>query len=624
MSTQGTNKEVNQMEYIDIGKAIKLYLKDGGSSDKESLIKYAEFEINQQMNRTIKNLSEATKEEIEQAFNYNFKKEAHSYYELKEITYEEFMENPAKKAFDKIIIYPVAFFPLSIDAYIAKAILKTNIIPSEKITAKRALKFLEEDFKKIQALPNCKSEIIQILASSVIGVLDFKIYYIYRPEEFEEFASFSKKANQEIMYLTSIERTEDIDKRIWDLYEKMDINAMEERLRIYNLLKTEKTIKSFLSKFGLNPLGPADTPLDIYTVTQYIKSGTSNSTDLNKRFGSIIVNGGAATLAAGVKNEFDPLSEDFLSGDIRPFNPLFNGFYNMHQGRATNLLATTTFKPTKPLNLKGEAVIEGEELKVILEKYNEIVGSISPTVKIFLDALIIRATENGQRDTLVAFPLRDYMEMRGLKSLKEARGQVDANIETLKKIKIDYLEKVRGKDAGYKPSGAIYLFGGTGLIKNSIVYFRFNPDFFKLILAYPIMKYPSELLKTNTKRNPHTYNLGRKIAELKNQNYFSTNNDIVSVKTLISSCPELPKYEDLAPDYQVEKRIIRPFERDMDALPFLTWEYCAKGGKPLNKELMKYSDFIEARIKIIWKDYPERPVKKRKTTAKKEGISSKN
>ena len=89
-------------------------------------------------------------------------------------------------------------------------------------------------------------------------------------------------------------------------------------------------------------------------------------------------------------------------------------------------------------------------------------------------------------------------------------------------------------------------------------------------------------------------------------------------------------------DRAISRRIIEPFERDMDALEdTLTWTYCHSNNTPLTDEelsSMSYDTFISLLIKIDWKQYPDQTArlkrkaerieqaeqgKKRKTSKKK-------
>ena len=124
--------------------------------------------------------------------------------------------------------------------------------------------------------------------------------------------------------------------------------------------------------------------------------------------------------------------------------------------------------------------------------------------------------------------------------------------------------------------------------------------------------------------NPNSYNFLRKLMTHKNMNCGKANEDIVSVRTLLDACPYIPEYATvMESDRAVKKRIIEPFERDMNALKkTLTWCYCHSGGTPFSSKevsVMNYPMFVNALIKTTWVNYPdqaERREKQKKAAAK--------
>ena len=154
------------------------------------------------------------------------------------------------------------------------------------------------------------------------------------------------------------------------------------------------------------------------------------------------------------------------------------------------------------------------------------------------------------------------------------------------------------------------------------------------------MPYPAQLWRINQKRNPNSYYFLRRIAEHKNMNIGKKNEDIISVKTLLSASPYLPKRADVAKaGRQLKQRIIDPFERDMDELEeTLLWEYCHSNNTPLTDEELQnfsYELFEKLLVKITWKRYPDQTARmerkaariaaadKKKTTSKRGAKMSK-
>ena len=285
------------------------------------------------------------------------------------------------------------------------------------------------------------------------------------------------------------------------------------------------------------------------------------------------------------------------------------GFNTIRQGAATNALTKVKANPkynTVIDPITGTATISQGNLTVTIPRFMELAGAKTSTYQL-LDALTVKLTETGAKSPVVALLLEEYMEKRGLKDKKEARKQVAADLEILFNAKISFKEKrKKGKEPDFHD---IRIIDSKG-IKNGIITVSFGTTFYNILLGYPVMPYPVQLWALNSKCNPNSFYLLRKIAEHKNMNVGKKNEDIIAVKTLLSIAPDIPTYEEvMATDRALTRRIIDPFERDMDALSdTLKWAYCHSNNTPLTDEELKnlnYDTFIELLIKTEWNNYPD-------------------
>lgn len=311
-------------------------------------------------------------------------------------------------------------------------------------------------------------------------------------------------------------------------------------------------------------------------------------------------------------------------------------FSTIRQGTATNTL--TKIKPSTKRNtiidtITGTATITQGNFSITIPDFTKLKGFRTSTYQL-LDALTVALTETGAKSPAVALSLEEYMKKRGLKDKKEARKQVTDDLETLFNATISFKEKrKKGQEQDFHD---IRIIDSKG-IRKGIINVTFGTAFYNILLGYPIMPYPAQLWELNSKRNPNSFYLLRKIAEHKNMNVGKKNEDIIAVKTLLAAAPYLPSYEEVMnTDRAISRRIIEPFERDMDALEdTLTWTYCHSNNTPLTDEelsSMSYDTFISLLIKIDWKQYPDQTArlkrkaerieqaeqgKKRKTSKKK-------
>lgn len=296
-------------------------------------------------------------------------------------------------------------------------------------------------------------------------------------------------------------------------------------------------------------------------------------------------------------------------------------FALMRQGNAINELAKiTTSKNVQLEPFTGTANINKGDFLVTIEDFSALAGLRTSTHKL-LDEIMTKFTDGNEKSLIVNIPLSEHMTQRGLKDEKEARKQVKEDLETLSKITLSFKQEIEGKRKDFLN---LKIIGSHG-IKNGVIMATLDAAFHELILKYQVMPMHRSFLALSDKYNPNSYHLGRRIALHKNMNYGKTNEDLISVLTLLDACPNLANHEEIynhgKSDYK--RRIIEPFERDMNALEeVFTWEYCHSNGLPLSdKELenFNYDVFKNLLIKIHWKNYPTRELKTLKEKPKKKG-----
>ncbi len=283
-------------------------------------------------------------------------------------------------------------------------------------------------------------------------------------------------------------------------------------------------------------------------------------------------------------------------------------YYVIAQSRSSNTLArklATKIVDELQIDLFGTGLIETPDFKLSVRGYNELKSGINISAAKLLDILVIKSTSGGLSDTLVKLPLKEFMEMRGLRDEKEARKQIKRDMDALDRVQFDYKGVGKHKNSWFKVS----LSGGFSGIVNGVILYRFNEEFYRSLRVddtkYLFMYFPMEAFKIADNHHPYSYHLARKISEHKRMNKDKPNEDIISVETLLNACVNMPRYDDLGEAKQVSLRIIEPFERDIDALSnTILWEYI--GGAPKG-----WTEFREARVHITWVRYPEFKLKKK-------------
>lgn len=289
-------------------------------------------------------------------------------------------------------------------------------------------------------------------------------------------------------------------------------------------------------------------------------------------------------------------------------------FLSTYQGTPTNLLGTFTGRGALlEINLNDQATLTRDKLTVFIDRYSELTSGLKNSTVKLLQACIMRLSainsfRNETAETIkkeITFHINDYIELRELKDRKEARRQITADLLTLYNTSLGWVEK-SGKNV--RAFDMTRICSRASLERNGTIHFHFTEEMaLYLVNAYE-MKLPRLYWKLNDKRNPNSSPLLWKLSLQKKMNAGKAAEDIHSVRTLLDNAPAIPPYDDLPRKNEVQRTIIEPLERDLNALTeVLHWEYCNNGGEPLSEEQLSgfdYSVFIDCYVKVRWKNYP--------------------
>lgn len=304
-------------------------------------------------------------------------------------------------------------------------------------------------------------------------------------------------------------------------------------------------------------------------------------------------------------------------------------FRFIRQGTANNMFTRTRDNRGTTLDPIAQALtVKNGNYEVKLSGLSHLSATpkgalLRTCVSQLFDSLVLEYTATGSKEPTVSITLDDYMTARGLTDRKEARKQVKTSLEILYGASISFTEKRNGKKG--RSFYDTRLISAKGIV-NSVIQVTFTKDIMEILQGYPIMPYPLSLLRISG-WNQTAYYLLRRIAEHKHMNTGKKNENIISVKTLLTSAPNLPTYsEAMERGQHLKQSIIDPFNKAMDSLDdTLTWELCGTGGRPLTDDEIDrqddYETFSRLLVKVIWRDYPATP--KRAKSKKKKDTKSK-
>lgn len=301
-----------------------------------------------------------------------------------------------------------------------------------------------------------------------------------------------------------------------------------------------------------------------------------------------------------------------------------NGFAMLPQGPATNHLSrikTSSKRHSKQDEVTGAVTTTYGGLTVYIPKFRDLklMGWRASTHQL-LDFICAKAHQTGYQNIGFAFPLEEYMNLRGIKTVDDARKIVDEDLKTIFYSAITFEDK-RGKEYSLLN---VHVLDIKGEIENSIVILKFSQTYFDYLKTLPPMPFSSTLWGLNHKLHPHSYFLGRYLHELKNMNSGKANEDLISVQKLFEVCPDLPsKDEVMKGNRNLKARIMRPLIRDLKALKKdFDFDFRlptnSKKITPTDALNLSFDVFELLYVNIKWKNYPDQTARLEKAKAKKQ------
>lgn len=251
---------------------------------------------------------------------------------------------------------------------------------------------------------------------------------------------------------------------------------------------------------------------------------------------------------------------------------------------------------------KGE--IANEQQQGTLPGFSSIQDLLSPKLQQSVLYMLKCLHDGGVKAGRIEGPVSDFATKRGI-SERDAREQLREAMAILRNAR---LSKTAGTEGEFEN---VYMFGGTERIINGKFFFSFNPDFLRRYFEQPAIPFALKLFEINTQYNPYSPALGWKMLSHFNMNKADNNANRISVRKLLDVCENfgMPTYEAvMETDRAVGRRIIEPFERDMNELEerqVLFWRYADRGKNEAKEIPTTYQDFIGKIIIFELLNYPD-------------------
>lgn len=223
-----------------------------------------------------------------------------------------------------------------------------------------------------------------------------------------------------------------------------------------------------------------------------------------------------------------------------------------------------------------------------------------------LDFLLVQSNNVDYfKDDSFQIPIKNYMEICDLTSYRNAKKQIANGLMNLMNLKVTIKDDDKKSKINIYQEQLIRKF----LIKNGYIFVKLDEPLIHMIKTSRYMTLPNQLFRINNAKFPNAYYLLKKVSEHKNINQNATNEDILTIRTLIESCPNLPKYNEIKTSGQINQRIKEPFFRDLDYLAeTFTYELFTTNKNKISVEQAKelpFEEFENIRVHIKWVAYPD-------------------
>lgn len=301
---------------------------------------------------------------------------------------------------------------------------------------------------------------------------------------------------------------------------------------------------------------------------------------------------------------------------------------------ATNKLAEMSNAPiTQRDSITQESMVESGACKLFIEKYTELLAPRCSVFKLFDMCCIALGKINDYRSKQgainkdVQITLEEYMSLCGLdhksKTARDkARRRLHEDLDSLYRFSLEWKDPKGGKYADFHKERICQ----AARFEQGKIKFVFTDKLANALNSSFIGQYPTAIFKLDD-RNRNTYPLARKIAmhACNDHNKEIGTAYILSVETLLASCPDIPSYETVGTKSRAWSQKIRePLEKALDALQeFASWEYCNSKGTPLTDEQLSstsWTTYSKLLVRFTFKEEPdqkERLQRKAERTGKK-------
>ena len=295
--------------------------------------------------------------------------------------------------------------------------------------------------------------------------------------------------------------------------------------------------------------------------------------------------------------------ENILQGN--PLNSLMNVSdrnLNIEIERTTGLIQIETKIATAKIN----------GILIQIKNYDSL--NINTTTFRFLDFILLKMCkhlpynrkeliDDSKISTmkLIKISITNFMAICDLSNVARTKLQMQNSLEVLKNIKLLWYEKIFKKKKIEYLNFAMNIVNDFKSVRGGFI-IQFDLNFLRYLSSYSyIMPFNMKLLQVDLNRYSNSYLIARKILTHLNMNQRKSNQNIISVKSLLEVC-DIPTHSEIlnSNNRGVKRLIITPFEKAMNHLKdinFLNdWNY--------QNDISDFTNWLKSNVLFIIKNYP--------------------
>lgn len=243
------------------------------------------------------------------------------------------------------------------------------------------------------------------------------------------------------------------------------------------------------------------------------------------------------------------------------------------------------FREAKVKSIKFDCISNASEIvsNNLTISIKDQLTKLSPTMHRLFDYILTEYSRTHILD--VVLDIGKISERFGIKHKRSLMSQLLDDVRSLRSIWLSYKSNDH-KKSWNRSFGEINLFTGWYWKKeNKSLIITINQTLGDYLSTCPIMPFNNSVFQIQLNHHPHSGYLESKLRNHFNMNKTKSNSNIISVKSLLNSCPYLPTVDEATPD--LTKRIIRPFIRDLESLEpniLKSWHFLNKNKEPLTEK----------------------------------------